>query len=180
MAIRWPVVLVVLLVAALGACSAVQDVVDAMQGRGEDNSEFGSPKGQPLSIPPNFNLRPPLGGTGKDDSQTAAQAARQRLVNASPEAAAAPAAAGGPSAGEKALLRHIGVASIDPGVRQAVVSENTSLERTERHMADKLLNWRASGPEDGETGDGAVKSEPVDEVPPVVIKRSRGVLGGVF
>ena len=91
----------------------------------------------PLSIPPNFNLRPPQPGAPRPQTQSDRAAAQAAL---SPQTALGVAPAG-MSPGQAALLQAAGPPA--PGdIRQQLAAENRQEEKP--GFVDKLMFWRSN------------------------------------
>jgi hypothetical protein len=91
----------------------------------------------PLSMPPNFSVRPPLPGAPRPQEQSERRQAEQALV---PQAAlGGPAPAAGATPGQEALLRELGTpASAD--IRQQI-DQDSLLDHPNRSFTDKLMFW---------------------------------------
>lgn len=178
---------VALLLGTLQACQSVQDVKDALEGRTPEaeNTEVGYSKGPPLSIPPDYSLRPPVGGGSATDNKATSQVARTRVFNlpASPAGNAAAQPAQGPTAGERAFVKKLEAASggpADPQIRQKVAQETQVSGEQEKQMTDKLLTWReAPASKNTQAGQG-VTEKPAEENTNVVIRKRRGLLDSIF
>jgi hypothetical protein len=140
-----------LLALGLSGCS------DTRKALGIDKAppdEFAVVAGSPLTMPPDFNLRPPRSPSDKPPSETASQAGRQtvfRVADTKPSTAAltaaAQAGANGPlSAGEQALIAKAGAGSPDPSIRQQVDKETSQLNADNSSFVDSLLFWREPTP----------------------------------
>lgn len=95
--------------------------------------EFRVVRKAPLTVPPEYNLRPP----------TLGQARPQEL---SPEAQARVAVFGvdfgaNASEGEKAFVRAAGGDAVERTVRQQVDFDNNQMLRKNRNFADMIFNW---------------------------------------
>lgn len=92
----------------------------------------------PLSMPPNFSVRPPLPGAPRPQEQSERRQAEQTLV---PQAAlGGPAPAVGATPGQEALLREAGTpASAD--IRQQI-DQDSLLDHPSPSFTDKLMFWR--------------------------------------
>lgn len=132
-------VLLSLLVLSLAGCAG--DEVSRTFGIVRDTpDEFTVTTRAPLSMPPEYALRPPRPGAARPQEQTARNAAESALV---PQAAFA----GGNqtlSAGQRALLDSAGRPA--PGDIRAKIDEDAALIRTDRSFADRLLFWRSPPP----------------------------------
>ena len=141
------------LVMGLSGCS------DTRKALGIDKAppdEFAVVAGSPLTMPPDFNLRPPRSPSDKPPSETAAQAGRQTVFRASDTKAAKPSVAtaaltssdGSPlSAGEQALIAKAGAGDVDPSIRQQVDKDTAQLNADgSGGFVDSLLFWREPPP----------------------------------
>jgi hypothetical protein len=96
----------------------------------------------PLSMPPNFTVRPPLPGAPRPQEQTERVQAEQALVpQTALDSTAAPA---GSSPGQEALLHELGTpASAD--IRQQI-DQDSLLDHPSPSFTDKLMFWHDSNP----------------------------------
>ena len=140
-----------LLVMGLSGCS------DTRKALGIDKAppdEFAVVSGAPLTMPPDFNLRPPRSPSDKPPSETAAQAGRQtvfRVSDAKTPAVIASTQVGtngvALSPGEQALIAKAGAAGADPSIRQQVDKDTAQLnEDNSGGFVDSLLFWREPPP----------------------------------
>jgi hypothetical protein len=111
----------------------------------------------PLSMPPDFSLRPPRPGETRPQEQTQSQQAEATLV---PQAALAPAPGTGtdaaPTPGQEALLAAAGPPA-PPDVRQKVDQE-AARESSDRSLTDQLLFWKTP-PQPGVVVDASKESQ---------------------
>ncbi len=187
---RLPAVVVAAFLAGLvGACQTASDLQDAfVGGGGTPDEDFGASSGPKLTLPPDYNLRPPVGGGGAGDGDVAAQVARKRVFNIAPEQEAAVASPGGvpgrPSPGEVFLLQRAGISAVNPNIREEVEVETTVIDESDAVMVEKLLKWQNTAPEEEEvvtSADGTVvEEEAADDIPPVIIRKRRGLLESIF
>jgi hypothetical protein len=96
---------------------------------------------QPLSMPPEFAVRPPAPGTRRPQDQTTSQQALQAL---SPQSALTP-EAGQASPGQEALVQASGPAA-PSNIRARVNGEATAEAQQSNGFVDKLMFWRAEPP----------------------------------
>ena len=176
----------------LAACQSIRDVQDAIEGKSDEGEMLSAApaKGPTLSLPPDYNLRPPVAGAGTSDPRAAAQTARARTFNSSGAAGTAtPAAAstGGASPGEQAFTRQVhsnAGGAPPPNTRQAVESETSSVGERDRVLVEKLLTWKdgdaAKEAATAQPGSQTVSQAPADETSPVVIRQRRGLLDALF
>lgn len=188
---RWPVAIVALAL-ALGGCQSVRDL--AGQGK-RPPDEFTVYSRSPLSVPPDFALRPPGSGTTAPSSAAAASAKQALLGSgATPPGGsvstdtAALAAASSPGIAE--LLTKTGATSAEPDIRGIVNRETTILADADYNFTDRLLFWKTP------TEYGAVV-DPVQEAKriqdnqalgkpivtgatPTIERKRRAILEGIF
>lgn len=156
--------------------------------------EFAVVTRAPLSMPPDYGLRPPAPGAERPQEQNPRSRARDILLGnaaAGPGDAAAEAVSSGRfSQGEAAILNRAGALNPDPVIRQTVNRESTALAETEKGMFDKLLFWQEPRPP-GEVVDPAKEAQRLREAAalgdaptkgevPRIERRERGWLEGLF
>ena len=93
----------------------------------------------PLTVPPEFNLRPPRAGEPRPEDLLPRDLANSPLYGGGPLNTDA-------SDGEQMLLARVGAASADPAVRALVDIETAGVVRKDRGFANRILFWR-----DGDT-----------------------------
>ncbi len=94
----------------------------------------------PLSMPPDYNLRPPRPGAPRPQEQSEQRQAEEILV---PQAALSGPRNGSTSAGQAALLQRSGPDA--PADIRRRVDQDSRLEKADESMIDKLLYWRKGG-----------------------------------
>ncbi len=104
--------------------------------------EFAVASPAPLSIPPDFNLRPPAPGTDRPQQLSASQQARVALVG---RAKLQDYLNRGLTRGEASLLAHAGADSVPPDVRSTLDKEVSTFAAEEKTFTDRLLFWRSEG-----------------------------------
>lgn len=119
----------------LGACSQAKEQLGLNK---ETPDEFAVVKRAPLSMPPNFNLRPPEPGAPRPQEQETALEARQTIFGREQNA---PSAQGDEnlSAGENILLERTGAYNRDPEIRTAVDRETATLKNDMQPVVERLL-----------------------------------------
>ena len=156
--------------------------------------EFAVVTRAPLSMPPDYGLRPPAPGADRPQEQSPRARAREILLgNAAAEpgdAVAAAVEAGRFSRGEAAILSRAGALNADPMIRQTVNRESTALADTDKSMFNKLLFWQEPQPpgtvvdpvkESQRLREAAALGEPANNAPvPTIERRERGWLEGIF
>jgi len=131
-----------------------------------------TPKAPPLSLPPDYNLRPPVPGGRGDPNRVNVDQARQTLFKKEvPKAGEGVAETR--SAGEAALLSKAAA----PGrpvadIRSEVDEETEGLKESESGFVDKVLKWDEEGAEgEAQTDEGFLKSVIVTEEKPIIKRK---------
>lgn len=136
-----PVALCLGLLAA-GLVSGCGDTRRALGWEKSTPDEFKVISRAPLSLPPDYALRPPQPGAVRPQEQSIPQRAIA-AVTGSPVADRGNADA---SVGENALLTKVGADRVNPNIREVVDRESTILANSDATLLDKLMFWRK--PED--------------------------------
>lgn len=138
----------------LSACSST--------GGSRSPDEFRVVTKAPLTVPPEYKLRPPVAGNAlpAEVDEKRADIATAFGTNIGKNA----------SASEKELVRLAGANAVSPMVRNQVDYDETKTIRKSSSVADKVLFWRkgenGDGPvEDNATGNGEVTIERSDAKP---------------
>ncbi|MEO1249176.1 MAG: DUF3035 domain-containing protein [Pseudomonadota bacterium] len=182
------------LLGTLSACGAGQVF-------GIDRStpdEFAVVSRAPLTLPPDYDLRPPEPGAPRPQEGTAADQVGRILTGG--EAAAGPtvndaivSTADGPaplSSGEQTLLAGLGAGQADPDIRRLIDAESDALYSADEGLLDRLLFWQTQDPDgvvidaSGEArrlAENEALGQPIDagEVP-IIERRQRALLEGLF
>lgn len=138
-----PIVGLMALVLALGACSGVKKSLGI--GKQAAPDEFRVVSRAPLSLPPEFTLRPPAPGEVRPQEGTATQQARSAVFRENDNAdktldEAVP--DDGRSRGERALLFAAGADKTDSAIRQAIDQETAQINDDSQDFVDTLVFWR--------------------------------------
>ena len=180
------------LVFGLAACSGVKKQL----GMGKQSpDEFRVASQAPLSLPPDYRLRPPEPGAVRPQEGTPTQQARNSVFRLNKtDGGATPvrayASQGTQSAGELALTQRAGANRVDPQIRQMVELETKQLNEDSTTFIDSLLFWREPLPP-GNVVDARAESDRLREnralnrpantgETPIIKRRARGILEGVF
>lgn len=177
----------VLLVAALGL-GACADTRKAIGWDKATPDEFRVVTRAPLTLPPDFGLRPPAPGAARPQEQTPQEAARTAIFGAS---APAPAANPALSAAEQALLNRTGADRADASIRETIEREAQSLAEADKSFVDRLVFWNSSTPPPSPTVDPARETQRLREAQATgrsandgevatIRARKRGWLEGIF
>jgi hypothetical protein len=158
--------------------------------------EFSVVTRAPLSLPPDYGLRPPTPGAQRPQEKTVRNEARQILLrnsNVKPnrsDAIRSAVSSGRFSPGEAAFLSHAGALNADPSIRRTVDQESTALAEATTSVMDKVLFWREVD-KPGIIVDPKKESRRLREARamgdavnkgkvPTIERKQRGILEGIF
>lgn len=131
-----PIALVALLAAATAAsgCAGLSRAVGATRTAPD---EFRVMTHAPLTLPPDYNLRPPRPGEARPGENDAAAEARVALFgeNVGQEA----------SQGERTFIAAAGATAANDTIRETIDFESQSVVRRNRGFVDNLLAFNGSG-----------------------------------
>jgi len=130
------------LVLALGACSNAADTLGLGRNAPDEFSVVDRP---PLSLPPDFELRPPRPGAPRPQEAKMPERASQMLFGSKPGAKSflsGEASTEAKSDSEKALLESAGSAKAEPNIRETIDRETKERVVGSKHLVDELLWWR--------------------------------------
>lgn len=148
----------------LGACTADTGEILGIDKRTPD--EFAVVQRAPLTLPPNFGLRPPdPDGQRNQDLQpraTAQEALFGRDASRRLEQQKETLRDQGATQGEIALLERTGALEADPSIRRVVEEESAALAQEQESFVDTLVFWRET-PEPGDVVDAAGEQRRLQE-----------------
>ena len=179
----------VLAVAVLlvGGCEGVKQ--DLGIGAKRPPDEFSTYSRAPLSVPPDFALRPPATATGASQAAVPREIARQAMLGAD-ASAAAPRALEGGSPGLQSLLDRTGAANAQPDIRAQVNRETTILAEADQSFVQRLMFW-SNTPEPATVVDARQESRRIQEnqalskplttgETPTIRRKPKALLEGIF
>ncbi len=151
---------------AVGGCGSAQDVVNLLTS--PPQQELAAVKNPPLTVPPDYNLRPPSGGGVRKGSEQAKRRGRQMVTGLSSGSKVLK----DRSAGEAALLRLAGLRpGVDSSIRAEVDRESKGENAAEQTFVEKLLKWKEGGGPDGEVKKSSFLPTFGGDTRPVIKKR---------
>lgn len=134
----------------LGACSSVGN---AISGERRTPDEFKVVTKAPLSVPPEYSLRPPNAGQALPGEVVANS---DRAVSFGQDFGA------DASASEKLLVRSAGAIAVNPIIRSQVDFEEAGIIRKDPAFSDRVVSWQGTDEEQSEaTDDSATGGEAV-------------------
>jgi hypothetical protein len=179
------------LVAALllvGGCQGIKEDLGIGVKRPPD--EFTTYSRAPLSMPPDFALRPPANTSSTAASQAAAprETARQAMMGAGPAAASSSGSESSP--GLQALLQRAGATSAQSDIRAQVNRETTILAEADQSFVERLMFW-SDTPDPATVVDASQESRRIQEnqalnkpltegETPTIRRKPKALLEGIF
>lgn len=172
----------VLCVAALLAAGGCESAKRSFGLGKQPPDEFQVVSRAPLSIPPDFGLRPPQPGAARPQEPEPRQEAATIILGAA-------GGAGNASAGLMKVLDQAGVAEAVPDIR-AQINEDNAILAEDTSFADRLIFWRP--PPDKEVvvdatsesqrlADNAATGEPPTAgATPIIVEREKALFEGLF
>lgn len=160
--------------------------------------EFAVVTKAPLTLPPDFKLRPPRPGEKRPQEKQPAAVARAALIGKAGtsmvgtgdlNSRTAPGINSKTSVGEAALLRQAGASNASKEIRNIVNKENAVLSSKDNTFAKRLMFWKQSA--GGVVVDASKEARRIREVEatgqkynegkvPVIRRRQRGLLEDIF
>jgi hypothetical protein len=143
----WMCLVAIGAVLALGGCSGgAPQPLGMTQGSPYESQTVAH---MPLTVPPDYNVRPPApgaagpqAGTAAEPAQTPPSADNGGTAQATGDTASGPAQ----SAGEVALLQNAGAAGIDPGIRGQIDTDTAAQVERDPALISRLVLWRTAAP----------------------------------
>ena len=124
---------------ALGGCDSVRKSVGGGKNAPDEFVVFKRP---PLSLPPEYGLRPPTPGESRPQRVSPMDEAREAILGkATVRAKAATKAADPGSPGLQALIIRTGADKAEPGIRRLVNQESSVLVDEDQLFVNKLIFW---------------------------------------
>ncbi len=177
----------IVMIASLGGCESTRQAFGLAKSAPD---EFAVVTNAPLSIPPDFGLRPPTPGAKRLQENSTKAEARQILLQSGANGSRANASGKDFSRGEVALLGKAGTKNADPSIRERVSRESSVLVEGDKGFLGRMMFWReeekpgtvldAGGEsrrlkENAALGDAATKG-----TTPVIERKEKGFLEGLF
>lgn len=176
--------------AAAAATAGCENFRDSVGLTKNPPDEFKVVSREPLTVPPDFNLRPPEPGAERPARRSAREQAEQTVFKGDDAEPSSLTGDGERSAGERALLAKAGADDADPEIRQKLSRETDRLEKSERNFVDSLIFWQEPEPK-GKVVDAekearrlrenaALGKDLTEGETPTIERKERGFLEGIF
>jgi len=130
------------LAAGAAGCSSIRESVGMSKNPPD---EFRVVSREPLTMPPEFELRPPEPGADRPSRRSARDRAQQTVFGGDrPDDGYT--GASGLSDGEKAFLTKAGAQDARPDIREIVARESDKLEAANEGLVERLVFWQEPRP----------------------------------
>ena len=171
------------MVGAVALLSACESARKAFSGEKSAPDEFTVYSRPPLSLPPEYKLRPPTPGEKFQRGDTSVAVAKQAIVGQAINRRAPPKVEGSP--GVIALLRETGGLTATSDIRATINEESSILSSQDQAFVDKLIFWVDEEPEGGTIVDAKKEQKRIQrnqalgrpitegESPEIKVKRGR-------
>jgi hypothetical protein len=123
----------VAVVAAAAAASGCGTISRAIGAGKVSPDEFRVVSQAPLTLPPDYSLRPPRPGEARPQQLEPGAEARAALFGDNVAASA--------SQGERSLVTHAGAETVDPNIRDQIDFEAQGLVRRDEGFVDRILSF---------------------------------------
>ncbi len=154
---------------ALGAVVASGLLAGACSSGPRTPDEFRVVRKAPLTVPPEYNLRPPAPGEARPQDLNSDPQSRMAVFGRDLGANASP--------GERALVNAAGAAATDSAIRATVDYDSSQSVKKSESFADQVLNFEESGP--GDAAEQAATEEVTGGGEVLIRRRSASKLPGL-
>src|SRR3982751_2817390 len=117
----------------LAGCGSVKEELGITR---EAPDEFTVMKRAPLSMPPDYALRPPRPGAPRPQDEVTEENARTAVFGSNSQASQA-----GRTTADAVLLQETGADAANPDIRQTIDRETANTAPRSKPVAEKLLGW---------------------------------------
>ena len=146
------------LAVGLGGCGSVSNIFSDKKSSPDELAVFSEP---PLSMPPDFGLRPPRPGAERPQKSTPFFQAKSAILRAGGGNPILRPPPRGSSQGLQVLLRETGALEANPDIRALVNKESSLVATGDKKLTNRLLFWR--GAKDDPVIDAAKEAKRIRE-----------------
>jgi hypothetical protein len=177
------------LAASLAGCSSLRNTFGVERG-GPD--EFTVVRHAPLSLPPDYNLRPPQPGVPRPQESSPQVQARSVVVGSQSGLVLGSGLGtvdGNQSSAETALLQQAGADQVDPAIRDTL-NQEAGFDSVDRGFLESLIFWHDEEPAgdivDPQAEAQRLKTNAEQGLPvtagetPIIKRRKKALLEGLF
>lgn len=138
-------IMMLAVLAAASAATGCASVSRAVGGAKVSPDEYRVVSQAPLTLPPDYSLRPPRPGEPRPQELQPADDARAALFGQD--------VAAGATQGERTLVTHAGAEAVDPNIRDTIDFESQGVVRRNENFVNRVLSFG---------GNGAAAAAPLD------------------
>ena len=132
-------------VALLSACESARKAFGVEKTSPDEFAVYSRP---PLSLPPDYRLRPPAPGSSRPQGESTKYMAKQAILGNTVQTGKTPKPVEG-SIGIQALLRDTGGMAASSDIREIINSETSIISKQDQALVDKLIFWVDEKPYQG-------------------------------
>lgn len=147
-------------VVVLSGCESAKKIISRSKDAPDEFAVYQRP---PLSLPPEFSLRPPDPSSNGPQAITPADQARAALLQQSPTIRRQSARDPNLSDGLNAIMSKTGADQADASIREVVNSETSVLSKEDQRIADKMIFWVDDKPYEGTVVDAEKEQQRIRE-----------------
>lgn len=144
----------------LVGCESAKKVISRSKDAPDEFAVYQRP---PLSLPPEFQLRPPEPGSIRPQAISPKDEARAALLRRQASIRTTPKRDPKLSNGLNAIMEKTGAAEADPSIREVVNSETSLLSKEDKRLADKMIFWVDDKPFEGTVVDAEKEQQRIRE-----------------
>ncbi|HEY8963708.1 MAG TPA: DUF3035 domain-containing protein [Alphaproteobacteria bacterium] len=133
-------------VLALSACGGDNDVKEKLGLKASPPDEFSVVTRAPLSVPPDYTLRPPRPGADRPMELSVREQAKKTVFGTEDVKGIQREEPEAPTGANSAILGKLGASPSNSSVRDSLDSEMVELDKSEQPAAEKLLFWKDKEP----------------------------------
>lgn len=145
---------------SLGACDSAKKLITRSKDAPDEFAVYQRP---PLSLPPEFQLRPPEPGSIRPQAISPRDEARAALLQRQASIRTQSTRDPNLSNGLNAIMEKTGASTADPTIREVVNSETSLLSKEDKRLADKMIFWVDDKPYEGVVVDAAKEQQRIRE-----------------
>jgi len=154
------IAMMISLAVTLSACESAKKVLSNPKDAPDEFVVYQRP---PLSLPPEFSLRPPGSGESGPQAITPSDQARAALLQQKPQIRDQQQKDPNLSDGLNAIMAKTGASNADPAIREVVNAETTLLAKEDKRLADKMIFWVDDKPYQGTVVDAEKEQQRIRE-----------------
>ena len=146
---------------SLAACESAKKVISNSKDAPDEFVVYQRP---PLSLPPEFSLRPPNANASGPQAITPTDQARAALLQQAPQIQnQGQQRDPNLSDGLNAIMAKTGAANADSAIREVVNAETSLLSKEDQRLADKMIFWVDDKPYEGTIVDAEKEQQRIRE-----------------